>query len=125
MLQTVQQGMNPVWNQPLVNTVQLPAAHYVQSFAFSNDSGYSVVVFNLSRASRLPVTFTGEVVPTGTVMKAELTSASPADTNESSDVVRIVRQVIRNFDASVPISLPPCSMTTFAWAASGPANREN
>ena len=125
MLQTTQRGINPVWNQRLVNTVQLASAHYIQSFAFSNNSGYSVVVFNLSRTSPLQITFNGELAPTGSVAEAELTSSSPADTNESSEKVQIVRQVIRSFDASAPISLPPYSMTTFVWAAAGSATREN
>lgn len=117
MLQTTQSGANPTWNQPLVNTVQLPEAHYLQSFAFSHGSSHSLIVFNLHRSASLPVTFTGANAPSGTVVMEELTSASPADTNEGSETVHIISQVINGLKTSTLISLPPCSMTSFVWGS--------
>jgi hypothetical protein len=45
----------------------------------------------------------------------ELTSASPADTNESSETISITNHSVANFDSSGPISLPPCSMISLSW----------
>jgi hypothetical protein len=115
MLETVQSGSDPRWNQPLVNTVELPRAHYLQSFAFSRGSTYSIVVFNLHRTESLRVAFGGAHAPSGAVVRQELTSASPRDTNESSEVVRINQQAIDDFSASSQISLPPYSMTSLTW----------
>jgi hypothetical protein len=118
MLQTVQSGWNPTWNQPLVNTVSLEGAHYLQSFAFSSGTSRSLIVFNLHRTSSLTVTFSGANAPSGNVTMAELTSAAPTDTNETSETVRITNQVMSDMKASVPLSVPPCSMTTFVWSSS-------
>lgn len=117
MLRTTHTGENPVWDQPLVNTIQLTGAHYLQSFAFAGNSGYSIIVFNLHRTESLPVTFSGAHAPAGSVVIRQLTSGSPADTNESSDTIGIAKQVIANFDASAPVTLPPYSMTCFSWAS--------
>jgi hypothetical protein len=117
MLQTMQSGANPAWNQPLVNTVQLAEAHYLQSFAFSHGSGHSLIVFNLHRTASLTVTLSGANAPSGSVMMEELTSGSPADTNEGSDMVHITSQVINGLKTSSLISLPPCSMTSFVWGS--------
>jgi hypothetical protein len=92
MLQTVHSGADPTWNQPLVNSVQLNGAHYLQSFAFSSGSLRSLIVFNLQRTSSLPVTFVGANAPFGTVTMQQLTSGSPSDTNETSSVVNISTQ---------------------------------
>jgi hypothetical protein len=115
MLQTVHSGADPTWNQPLVNTVQLAGAHYLQSFAFSSGSRNSLIVFNLHRSASLPVTFSGVNAPAGTVVMQKLTSGSPADTNESSEAVLITSQIIGDFEASTPVSLPPYSVTSFTW----------
>jgi hypothetical protein len=113
MLQTVHSGANPTWDQPLVNTVQLAGAHYLQSFAFSSGSERSLIVFNLHRTRSLLVTFSGANAPSGTVAIEELTAGLPTDNNESSEAVRIARRVVNG--VSHPISLPPYSMTSFAW----------
>ncbi len=115
MLQTVQSGANPTWDQPLVNSVRLAGAHYLQSFAFSSGSNKSLIVFNLDRTRSLPVTFSGANAPSGAVVMEELTSASPRDTNESLEAVRITGPVPVALGASHPISLPPYSMTSFVW----------
>jgi alpha-L-arabinofuranosidase len=116
MLQTVHTGADPTWNQALVNTVQLSGAHYLQSFAFSQGSNRSAVVFNLSRSAYLPVTFSGANAPSGTVQMQQLTSANPTDTNESANVVSIMPSTLSNFNASAGLTLPPYSMTVLTWS---------
>jgi hypothetical protein len=118
MLQTLHSGADPTWNQPLVNTVKLTRAHYLQSFAFARGSQRSLVVFNLHRASSLPVSFSGMNAPTGAVRMQQLTSALPTDTNEDSVKVNIASQTLAGFDPSDTLSLPPYSMTVLSWTAS-------
>jgi hypothetical protein len=118
MLQTLHSGADPTWNQPLVNTVKLTRAHYLQSFAFARGSQRSLVVFNLHRASSLPVSFNGMNAPTGAVRMQQLTSALPTDTNEDSVKVNIASQTLAGFDPSDTLSLPPYSMTVLSWTAS-------
>jgi hypothetical protein len=115
MIQTVHTGADPTWNQALVNTVQLPGAHYLQSFAFSNGSQNSLVVFNLHRTATLPVTFSGANAPSGSVQRTLLTSANLTDTNESAIVVAPVTSTTANFNPSTALSLPPYSMTVLTW----------
>jgi hypothetical protein len=115
MLRTVHSGANPTWDQPLVNTVQLAGAHYLQSFAFSSGSTRSLIVFNLHRTRSLPVTFSGVNAPSGTVVMEELTSGSPTDNNESLEAVGITGPSSVTVGASHPISLPPYSMSSFVW----------
>lgn len=115
MLQTLQTGANPTWNQPLVNTVQLPNAHYLQSYAFSSGSDYSLVVFNLNLTDSLPVTFSGTNAPSGTVQQTLLTSVNVTDTNETAEVVDPVTTTLTNFNPSNGLSLPPYSMTVLTW----------
>jgi alpha-L-arabinofuranosidase len=118
MLQTVHSGADPTWNQPLVNTVQLPSAHYLQSFAFSTGSHNSVVVFNLHRTDILPVTFSGANAPSGTVQMQQLRSERLIDTNEASAKVNITNTVLTGFDSQSGLSLPPFSMTVLNWTSS-------
>jgi alpha-L-arabinofuranosidase len=115
MLQTVQTGANPTWNQPLVNTVQFTGAHYLQSYAFQQGSKHSAIVYNLSLTSALPVTFAGTHAPAGTVQMQQLTSANPTDTNETANVVNIASFTLPNFSSSVGLTLPPYSMTVLTW----------
>ena len=121
MLQTVHSGADPTWNQPLVNTVQFNGAHDLHSFAFANGSNRSAIVFNLSRSSALPVTFSGANAPSGTVQMQQLTSAYPTDTNENSSVVNITRSTLNSFNASSGLSLPPYSMTVLTWGGTAAA----
>ena len=116
MLQTVHSGANPTWDQPLVNTVQMTGAHYVQSFAFSSGSNYSLIVFNLHRTAALPVTFSGTNAPSGTVQLTTLTSANITDTNEAAEVVSPVTSVLTSFDPTAAFSLPRYSMTVLTWS---------
>jgi hypothetical protein len=122
MLTTTVSGANPTWNQPLStnDSIQLAAAHYLQSFAFTDGTHYSVVVFNLSRSGALPVTFSGTNAPTGNVLISQLTSANPTDNNEgltnSTPVVNAPTQTtVANFNPATSYSLPPYSMTVFLW----------
>jgi hypothetical protein len=122
MLTTTVSGTNPTWNQPQStnDSIQLAAAHYLQTFAFTDGTHYSVVVFNLSRSGALPVTFSGTNAPTGNVFISQLTSANPTDNNESqtnsTPVVNAPKQTtVANFNPATPYSLPPYSMTVFLW----------
>lgn len=115
MVKTIQSGVNPTWDQPMLNTVRIQGAHHIQSYAFASASNYSLLIFNLHRNSALPVTLGGPATPSGTVARSELSAGSVTDTNESSEMVRITRQVIQNFDPTTPLILPPYSMTLFTW----------
>jgi hypothetical protein len=117
MLQTVQTGANPTWNQPLVQQVLLNNAHYLQSFAFNTGNQYSLVLFNVNRTSALPVTFAGDNVPAGTVQSQVLTSANITDNNETSSVFAPVSSTLTSFNPTTPMSLPPYSMTVLTWTA--------
>ena len=115
MLQTAHSGADPVWNQSLANTVQLAGAHYLQTFAFSGSAHRSVVLFNLHRTSSLPVTFSGVNAPVGAIEINQLTSTQVADTNEDASKVGITTQMVDEFNAARPLSLPPFSMTIIRW----------
>lgn len=114
MLQTVQSGANPTWNQALVNSVQLNDAHYIESFAFSNGLQSGLILLNLNLTEALHVTFSGAHAPAGTVQVTELTSTNVTDTNESSNVVVPVSSS-QTFTAATILSLPPFSMTALTW----------
>ena len=122
MLATTVSGANPTWNQPLStnDSIQLANAHYLQSFAFTNGTQKSVVVFNLSRSGSLPVTFSDANAPSGNVVVSQLTSTNPTDNNEgvftNNPVVKPPTQSnMSNFNPATPYSLPPYSMTVFSW----------
>ncbi len=117
LLETIQTGTNPTWNQPTnPNTnIATPNAHYLQSFAFADGANKSVIVFNLHRTSALPVTFSGANAPKGTVKIGELTSKNLTDTNEQNNVVAATNTTVSNFDPTKGYSLPPFSMTVFTW----------
>ncbi len=115
MLQTVHTGADPTWNQAMVNSVQFTGAHYLQSYAFSNGANLSAIIFNLSRGTWLPVTFSGSNQPSGTVQMQQLTSANVTDTNESSNVVAITPSTLTNFNPASGLTLPPYSMTVLTW----------
>jgi hypothetical protein len=118
MVPTLQTGANPTWNQPLVNTVEYPTAHYIQSYAFSQGQNLSAVLFNLSRTTALPVTFSGNA-PGGTVNMQQLTSTNLTDTNENADVISITPSTLPTFNPAVGLTLPPYSMTVLTWTQQG------
>jgi hypothetical protein len=117
MLQTVHTGLDPTWNQPSVNSVQLNGAHYLQSFAFNNGGNYSLIMLNVNRSASEQVNFGGANVPGGTVQMTQLTSANITDTNETSSVVAPVTSTLSSFNAATGMTLPPFSMTVLTWAA--------
>jgi alpha-L-arabinofuranosidase len=123
MLAAVQSGSNPTWdenspNDPY-NPINITGAHYIQSFAFANGTENSLVLFNLSRTSALPVTFTGVNAPKGTVQVGLLTSPNLTDTNESTSKVAIANSTVENFNPAATTNLPPYSMTVYRWSTSG------
>ena len=117
MLQTVQTGANPTWNQPLSSdNIVLNGAHYIQSFAFQNGSTVGTIVFNLSQTTALPVTFSGANAPSGTVQVSQITSANITDNNETAENVQSTTKTVSGFNATTPLSLPPFSMTVITTA---------
>lgn len=100
--------------------MQLANAHQIQSFAFSDGHQSSIVLFNLSLATSLPVTFSGTVIPNGAVQISQLTSAKITDSNESSNLVQTTTSTQSSFNAASPLVLPPFSMTVLTWLG-GPA----
>jgi hypothetical protein len=117
MLQTAHSGADPVWNQPLLNGIQLNNAHYLESFAFAQGSSRSLVVLNLHRTLSLAVTFSGVNRPRGTVSMSRLRSANLQDTNETANNVAIATSTLTAFDAGSPFSLPSGSITVLTWRA--------
>jgi alpha-L-arabinofuranosidase len=118
MLATTQTGANPTWNQPLSSdNVQLNGAHYLQSFAFQNGSNVSVIVFNLSQTTSLPVTFSGTNAPSGSVQMTQITSANITDNNETSQVIAPTTKTLNGFNPSTGLTLPPFSMTVLTTAS--------
>ena len=118
MLQTVQTGANPTWNQPLSSdNIVLNGAHYIQSFAFQNGSTVGTIVFNLNQTTALPVTFSGPNAPTGTVQVSQITSANITDNNETADTVQTTTKTLSSFNPATGLSLPPFSMTVITTAA--------
>ena len=118
ILATTLSGANPTWAQPLStnDSIQLSAAHEIQSFAFTDGgNNRSVVVFNNSRTTSRPITFSGTNIPTGTVNVGQLTSANLTDNNETTGTVKPTTSTLSNFQPSTPYSLPPFSMTVFTW----------
>ncbi len=124
MLQVGVSGANPTWNQPLSANdtyfpIQLANAHYLQSFAFTDGTHYSMIVFNLSRSGSLPITFSGTNAPTGSVLISQLTSQNITDNNENltgnTPVVSTTQSNVSNFNPASAYSLPPFSMTVFQW----------
>lgn len=119
MVTTTLSGTNPTWNQKHSNNdnIQIEEAHYLQTFAFSDGSKRSVIIFNLNRTEALPITFSGREAPSGSVHRGQLTSRSITDTNELQSNVVIADTTLNNFNPNSPYSLPPFSMTVFTWIA--------
>ncbi len=123
MLATVQTGTNPTWNENSKNDpghpIVINGAHYLQSFAFTNGTSNSLIVFNLSRTASLPVTFSGLNAPTGTVQQGLLTASAITANNESTSQVALANSTIQNFNPSAVTTLPPYSMTVYQWSTAG------
>jgi hypothetical protein len=122
MLEALQSGANPTWDQAdtpngeLDNVKVNPkGVHYIQSFAFTDGAHSSLVLFNLSRTSALPVTFAGASAPHGKVEVSRLTSAKITDINENAPMVAITPESLAALDPAAPYALPPFSMTVLSW----------
>ena len=122
MLQTLHTGLDPTFNQPSVNGVQLNGAHYLQSFAFNGGGNYSLIVINTNRTASEQVNFGGTNIPAGTVQMTQLTSTNITDTNETASVVAPVSSSLTSFNAAAGMSLPPFSITTLTWNAPAISN---
>jgi len=115
MLQTVQTGANPSWSQ-IVSGEQVQA-HALQSFAFTEGGKVSLVVFNLSRTSELPLTMSGANAPAGDVQLAQIAPREITASNESGAELQPSTQTLSASDVSGGLSLPPFSMTVLSWEA--------
>jgi len=127
MINTVQRGSNPTWNQTMSanGKIQLNGAHYLESFAFTDGKRSSLVLFNLSRGAALPVTFSGPNAPRNLVHISRLTSAKITDGNEDTQKVGIKNEVIRPFIAEKSYVLPPYSMTVLSWESAGGSSNKH
>ena len=125
MLLTRVSGANPTWDQPDNGNakVKLSGAHLIQSFAFTDNSRCSLVLFNLSRDSSLPVVLSGPLAPKdlngAPIQMSRLTSAHISDSNETAQTVSITNSTISDAQPGKPLSLPPFSMTVLSWKTSG------
>jgi alpha-L-arabinofuranosidase len=121
MLETKVSGGDPTWDQPESpnSKVKIDGAHFIQSFAFTDGKRCSLVLFNLSRTSSLPVTFSGPVAPHGPVQVSRLTSAKITDSNEFAQNVTTTHDSLPSLDPAAQYALPPFSMTVLSWDVSG------
>lgn len=120
MLATNITGYDPTWDQPLSanSKVQLPGAHELQPFAFTDGKEDTLIIFNLSRATPRSLTLAGENAPSGTVTVKTLTSARITDSNEAADNVKIaVREEKDVTPGKTVFVLPPFSMSVFSGNA--------
>ena len=112
-------GPNPTWNQPESRNdhIRLDDAHQLQTFAFADDLRRSLILFNLSRTSALPITFAGPNAPRGQVGQTLLTAANITDSNEHQNLVAPRTSTQPNFNPAAALQLPPHSMTVLTWTA--------
>lgn len=119
MLMTRVTGANPTWDQKLSanDDIHLDGAHYLQTFAFADGPRRSLIVLNLSRTESIPLKFSGEGAPSGSVQVSRLTSEKITDNNEEGSHVAITNEAIHNFHPRSSTMLPPFSMTVYRWSA--------
>src|SRR5262249_32053274 len=117
LVQTFHTGDDPTWSQPASNGVQYDGAHELQSYAFTNGSDHSLILFNLSRTESRAVNFVGVTAPQGAATLLRLPSAAITDTNEDAQTVGITSESLGTIDPSQPLSLPPFSMSVIRWQA--------
>jgi len=117
MLATSITGANPTWDQPKSanDDVKLDGAHLLQTFAFADGARRSLVVLNLSRTDAIPLKFSGEAAPVGSVQVSRLTSKKITDTNEEQSKVAISDEGVHAMSAGVTQKMPPFSMTVYRW----------
>jgi len=119
MLQTRVTGANPTWDQQrgANGNIKLDKAHELQTFAFSDGAQRSLIVLNLSRTEALPITFSGDGAPNGSVTVSRLGADKITDSNEVVSKVGVSESTIANFSGQMPYRVPPFSMTVFRWMA--------
>ena len=115
MLQTLQTGTNPSWSQ--VVSGEPVQAHALQSFAFTEGSKVSLVIFNLSRTAELPLTLSGANGPAGDVQLAQIAPREITASNQSGADLQPSTQTLSASEVSGGLSLPPFSMTVLSWEA--------
>lgn len=107
-------GQNPTHDQPPGNDgVSLSAVHEIDAYAFEDGKRHSLIVFNygLHDARRIRVQAAGLAHdPNATLSR--LVSASPGDTNEDTNKVRIETGPFTGNEMIVP----PCSMAVLEWS---------
>jgi alpha-L-arabinofuranosidase len=118
LLATSQTGSNPTWSETstLNDKFTVPAAHYIQSIAYTDGTTLNVILFNLSRTSALPVNFAGLNAPIGTATISTLTAPSIEATNENGNNVEITSSS-QSLEAGSVLTLPPYSMTVVSVPA--------
>jgi hypothetical protein len=114
---TIHLGPDPTWNQAPSNGTELMGAHYLHSYAFTEGSERSLVLFNLSRANSLAVAFTGPDAPRGLVRIQILSAAVPTAKNESAAEVVPATITVPFFEPTGTLPLEPCSITVLSWRA--------
>jgi len=119
MLQTRVTGANPTWDQKLSanDDVRIDGAHDLQTFAFADGQRRSLIVLNLSRTESIPMRFSGDGEPSGTVQISRLTSEKITDNNEEQAHVATTDNVVHGFNPRSSNVLPPFSMTVYTWTA--------
>jgi len=119
MLQTRLSGANPTWEQKQSanGNIKLDKAHELQTFAFSDGAQRSLIVLNLSRTEALPITFSGDGAPNGSVVVRRFGANKITDSNEVVSKVAVSESTIANFSAQMPYRVAPFSMTVFRWTA--------
>ena len=72
---------------------------------------------NLSRTEALPITFSGDGAPNGSVVVRRFGANKITDSNEVVSKVAVSESTIANFSAQMPYRVAPFSMTVFRWTA--------
>jgi hypothetical protein len=122
MLTTSISGVNPMWNQPQSanDNFALDRVREIQSFAFADAAGTTLIIVNLSRTSSRTVGLAGACAPHGHVTVQTLTSAKITDSNELQENVKTVAREDENVISGTSVfTLPPFSMTTLSSSNAG------
>lgn len=117
MLTTSISGDNPTWNQPHSANDDVDGEHIreLQTFAFADTAGTTLIVLNLSRTSARTVGLAGACAPQGKVKVQMLTSGKITDNNELQENVKTVTREEQNVVPGTSVfTLPPFSMTSFS-----------
>jgi hypothetical protein len=115
-------GANPGWTQAAINDVgEGTYTDYIQSFAFKDEKGYGVVLFNLNLHDSLSVNVD---MPSGAsnmrVEQYQLYANSVQDDNETSEQVRIIGLKPDLIGGDFSTTLPPHSVTAYVFNSTKP-----